>query len=176
MNINPSILLTAFLVKGCWSAEANSIGHWVTPWTAPQSIKGSAYRKKQAFTLTFTPMANVESQINLTTCLWMVGRSQSRNQRKKSMQTCGEHANFTQKCTWPAGGIEFSICWSSTVGWTEDRNFSDHLPTWTNVFVFVMLVNLPLNYRFDLIVFNSTSYNLLSSLFSLSLSTQTYSY
>ena len=60
-TIHPSIhplCVTAYPIHGRG-------GGWGTPWTGRQTITGRTHRDRQPFMLTFTPMGNLESTINL---------------------------------------------------------------------------------------------------------------
>ncbi len=85
--------VTAYPLQGCEGAAANPSWHyagWCTPWTSGLFITGLTYRDKQAFTLTFTPMGNVESAINLN-CV-------SLDWRRRPQYPESTHADMGRTC------------------------------------------------------------------------------
>lgn len=61
-EIHPSIIVTAFSVKGHWGARANPSCR--TCWTGGQSITGLTYSDTHPFTVIFIPKGNLESPVN----------------------------------------------------------------------------------------------------------------
>lgn len=87
--------LSLRVMGGCSRSRVTLGERRGAPWTDRQSITGLTHGGKQPFTLTFTPMGNFESPINLTCMSLVCGRKLEHTE--KAHTGMGRTSKSTQK-------------------------------------------------------------------------------